>query len=123
MTCGRVDDPFIREKFLETVKKALEEQPLGEYCIHERDWRGYVVPRPRADRAYACGAYMTLHRSYKLFVVPGAVIFYYADLGGERCHVVRDYDAVVHRIIRRPHYNVCIYDQPIEFRRALICAY
>ncbi|MFZ8809069.1 MAG: hypothetical protein ACO2PN_13330, partial [Pyrobaculum sp.] len=111
------------EKFLEVVKKALEEQPLGEYCIHERDWRGYVVPRPRADKVYACGAYAALLHSYKLLVVPGAVVVYDVDLSGERCKVYRNYDAVVRLITWRPHYSVCIYDPPADLTRALICAY
>jgi hypothetical protein len=123
MTCGRVDDPIVRGKFLETVKKAFGERDDTEYCIYERDWRGYIVPQPRADKVYACGAYAALLRSYKLLVVPGAVVVYDVDLSGERCKVYRDYDAVVRLITRRPHYSVCIYDPPADLTRALICAY
>ena len=112
------------EKFLEVVKKALEERAVAdEYCIYERDIRGYVVPRPRADRVYACGAYASPLRSYKLLVVPGAVIFYDVDLSGEHCKVVRNYDTAVRRIMKRPHYSVCIYNPPADLNRALICAY
>jgi len=35
---------------LEVVKKALEERAdVDEYCVYERDVRGYIVPRPSAD--------------------------------------------------------------------------
>jgi hypothetical protein len=90
--------------------------------VYGRDVRGYVVPRPNADKVYACGAYATIFRSYKLLVVPGAVVFYDVDLSGERCRVRTEYDAVVRYIKWRP-YNVCIYDQPADLTRALICAY
>jgi hypothetical protein len=119
MTCGRIGE--VAEKFLETVKRALSERPLGEYCVYDRDVRGYIVPRPRADRVYACGAYATIHRSYKLLVVPGAVVIYDVDLSGERCRVVTIYDAVARHIARRPHYSVCIYDQAVALSRALVC--
>jgi hypothetical protein len=124
MTCGRIDDPIIREKFFEVVKRALGERADAEYCIYERDIRGYIVPRvnPQIEKAYACGAYAALHRSYKLLVVPGAVIAYNVDLSGELCRVLRDYDAVLRYITRRPHYTVCIYDKPVGIDRALICA-
>ena len=120
--CGRINDSATLDKFLEVVKKALEERAdVDEYCVYERDIRGYVVPRPYATRVYACGAYATTLRSYKLLVVPGAVIVYDVDLDGERCRTIRSYDAVVRLITRRPHYTVCIYDQPADLT-ALICA-
>ena len=125
--CGRVwESREVLEMFLEVVKKALEERTslsVDDYCVYERDIRGYIEPRPNADKAYACGAYATLFRSYRLLVVPGAVIVYDVYLDVTRCRVVRDYDAVVRLITRRPHYTVCIYDQPVELNRALICAY
>ena len=121
MTCGRVNEVF--DKFLEVVKKALEERAdVDEYCVYERDIRGYITPRPYASKVYACGAYATILRSYKLLVVPGAVIVYDVDLSGERCRAVRSYDAVVRLLERRPHYTVCIYNQPADLTRALICA-
>jgi len=125
MTCGRVNDSATLGQFLEVVKKALEERTslnADEYCMYERDIRGYITPRPYASKVYACGAYATIFRSYKLLVVPGAVIQYDVDLDSERCKAIRSYDAVVRLITRRPHYTVCIYDQPVELRRALICA-
>jgi len=124
MTCGRIGDPSVFEKLLEVVKRALEERTDTEYCVYDRDIRGYIVPRvnPRIEKAYACGAYATLHRSYKLLVVPGAVVFYDVDLSGEYCGAVRDYDAVVRYVTKRPHYAICIYDTPVELNRALICA-
>ena len=124
MTCGRIDVDMIREKFLEVVRRALLERPsVDEYCIYVRDVRGYLVPRPHADRVYACGAYATILRYYKLLVVPGAVIAYNVDLSGERCRVLKDYNAVERYLERRPYYTVCIYDQPVDLTRALICAY
>ena len=125
MTCGRVNDSATLGQFLEVVKKALEERTslnADEYCVYERDIRGYITPRPYASKVYACGAYATIFRSYKLLVVPGAVIVYDVDLSGERCKVIRSYDAVVRFIARRPHYTVCIYDQPVDLTRALVCA-
>jgi hypothetical protein len=125
MTCGRVDDSATLGQFLEVVKKALEERTslnADEYCVYERDIRGYIVPRPNAGKVYACGAYATILRSYKLLVVPGAVVVYDVDLYGERCRVIRSYDAFVRLITRRPYYTVCIYDQPVDLTRALICA-
>jgi hypothetical protein len=121
MTCGRISDLF--DRFLEMVKRALEERVDAEYCIYERDIRGYIVPRPRADRAYACGAYATLHRSRRILVVPGAVIVYNVDLDNTQCKAIKDYDVAVRYLEKRPYYTVCIYDQPVEFSRALICAY
>jgi hypothetical protein len=123
MTCGRIDDPVIREKFLEVVKRAFGERTDAEYCIYDRDIRGYIVPRvnPQIEKAHACGAYATLHRSYKLLVVPGAVVVYNVDLSGELCRALRDYDAVLRYITRRPYYTVCIYDKPVGIDKALIC--
>jgi len=80
-------------------------------------------PNPQIEKAYACGAYMTLHRSRRILVVPGAVIVYNIDLDITQCKAIKDYDLVVRYIEKRPHYNVCIYDQPVQFSRALICAY
>jgi len=121
-TCSRVNEAL--DRFLEVVKKALEERTslnADEYCVFERDIRGYVVPRPNADKVYACGAYATIFRSYRLLVVPGAVVVYDVDLSGERCRVVRDYGTVVRLLERRPHYTVCIYSQPVELHKALVC--
>jgi hypothetical protein len=122
MTCGRVNEAL--DKFLEVVKKALEERvDVDEYCVYERGIRDYIEPRPYASKVYACGAYATIFRSYKLLVVPGAVVQYDVDLYGERCRAIRSYDAVVRLITRRPHYTVCIYDQPTaDITRALVCA-
>ena len=123
MTCGRVNDSTTLDKFLEAVKKALEERAdVDDYCVYERDIRGYIEPRPNADKVYACGAYATLFRSYRLLVVPGAVIVYDVYLDITRCRVVRDYGTVVRLRERRPHYTVCIYDQPADLTRALVCA-
>jgi hypothetical protein len=122
MTCGRVNDSATLGQFLEVVKKALEERAdVDEYCVYDRDVRGYIVPRPNADRVYACGAYATIFRSYKLLVVPGAVIVYDVDLSGERCRAIRSYDTFVRFITRRPYYTVCIYSQPVELHKALVC--
>jgi len=121
--CSRINDSATLGQFLEVVKKALEERAdVDEYCMYERDVRGYITPRPYASKVYACGAYATILRSYKLLVVPGAVIVYDVDLSDERCRTIRNYDAVMRLITRRPHYTVCIYDQPVELRKALICA-
>jgi hypothetical protein len=124
MTCDRINNPTTLEEFLKVVRKALEERTSNadEYCVYERDIRGYIESRPYASEVYACGAYATIFRSYKLLVVPGAVIVYDVYLDVTRCRVVRDYDAVVRLITRRPHYTVCIYDQPADLTRALICA-
>jgi len=124
MTCGRIEDPNINKRFFEVVKRALGERTDVEYCVYDRDMCGYIVPRvnPQIERAYACGAYATLHRSYKLLVVPGAIVFYNVDLSGEYCRATRDYDAVVRYVAKRPHYTICIYDTPVELNRALICA-
>jgi hypothetical protein len=119
-TCGRIDDML--DKFLEVVKKALEERAdVDEYCVYERDVRGYIVPRPHADKVYACGAYATLYRSYRLLVVPGAVVIYDVDPVEARCRAVTDYNTVVHHLEKRPHYTVCIYSQPVELHKALVC--
>ena len=121
MTCGRINDASMLEAFLEVVKKALEEQPEGEYCVYSRDVRGYIEPRPHADKVYACGAYAALYRSYRLLVVPGAVVAYDVVLDGVRCKTVRSYDEAVRLIKRRPHYTVCIYSQPATLARAMVC--
>ena len=123
-TCSRVNEAL--DRFLEVVKKALEERTslsIDDYCVYERDVRGYIVPRPspQLNKIYACGAYATIFRSYKLLVVPGAVVVYDVDLSGERCRVVRDYGTVVRLLERRPHYTVCIYSQPVELHKALVC--
>ena len=122
MTCGRVNE--VLDRFLEVVKKALEERAdVDDYCVYERDIRGYIVPRPYASKVYACGAYATILRSYKLLVAPGAVIQYDVDLDGERCKAIRSYDAVVRLLMRRPHYMVCIFETPTDdLNRALVCA-
>jgi hypothetical protein len=122
MTCSRINDSATLNKFLEVVRRALEEAPLGEYCVYDRDIRGYIVPRPRADKVYACGAYATILRSYHLLVAPGAVIVYNVDFYGERCRVIRNYGTVVRLLELRPYYTVCIYDQPVELHKALVCA-
>ena len=121
MTCGRIDELY--EKLLEVVKKALEEPKEDEYCVYGRDVCGYVVPRPSAKKVYACGSYATIYRSYRLLVVPGAVVFYDVDLSGERCRVRTEYDAVVRYIKWRPHYTVCIFETPATLERGLVCAY
>jgi len=120
MTCGRIND--LIERFLEVVKKALEEQQEGEYCVYSRDVRGYIEPRPYADKVYACGAYATLYRSYRLLIVPGAVIAYDVDTDITRCRIVKSYDEAVRLVMRRPHYAVCIYSQPAELSRAMVCS-
>jgi len=120
-TCSRVNEAL--DRFLEVVKKALEERAdADDYCVYERDVRGYITPRPYASKVYACGAYATILRSYRLLVVPGAVVVYDVDPVETRCRVVTDYNTVVHHLEKRPHYAVCIYDQPVDLTRALICA-
>jgi len=120
MTCGRIGDLF--ERFMEVVKKALEERAGAEYCIYDRDIRGYIEPRPNPElKVYACGAYAALYRSYRLLVVPGAVVVYDVDMDVARCRAVKSYDEVARLVMRRPHYTVCIYNQPTDLTRAMVC--
>jgi hypothetical protein len=122
MTCGRIEE--LMDKFLEVVRRALGElSNTSEYCVYYRDVRGYYYPRPNPELpVYACGAYASLFRSYRLLVVPGAVIAYNVYIDDTWCRAFRDFDAVVRFIQRRPHYEVCIFEKPVDMQRAMVCA-
>ncbi len=124
MTCPRIKStPEVLEMFLEVAKKALEEQPLGEYCIYDRDMFGRFLRRPNPTlRVYACGAYSEWRRRYRLFVAPGAVIMQIIipakGITKFRCRVITDYDAVIRHVKRRPYYEICIFRRPVELPSA-----
>ena len=123
MTCPRIRETTeILEIFSETVKKALEERgDVNAYCIYDRDMFGRFIrrPNPEIKKVYACGAYSEFRRTYRLFVVPGAVVMQIIISPSKfRCRVITDYAAVVRHVRRRPHYEICVFRKPVEFSSA-----
>jgi len=121
MTCPRIwEFREVLGMFLEVVKRALEEPPSGEYCVYDRDMFGRFIrrPNPQIKKVYACGAYSEFRRTYRLFVVPGAAILQIINSGKFRCRVITDYGAVERHVKKRPHYEICIFREPVEFSDA-----
>jgi len=125
MTCPRVwETPEVVERFLEVVKRALEERvDVSEYCLYDRDMFGRFLRRPNPGvKVYACGAYSEFRRRYVLFVAPGAVILQTIiqakGVTKFRCKLITDYNTVERHVKRRRHYEICIFRRPVELPNA-----
>jgi hypothetical protein len=109
--------------FLYVVKKALGERmpfDVREYCMSDRDMFGRQMMRPnymKIEKVYACAVYNEFpYRTYRLFVVPGAVVRDAVDPACRRCEVAIDYSEAVRRIA--PQYDIYVFRRPVKFDAA-----
>ena len=105
-------------KMFEVVaKSALGEARVGDYCIYSRDEYGnphHVMNWGAVRRVYGCAIYVSPpDYSYRLLILPGAVVAYTHDGARSYCAVYSD-EASLAALLNHPFSEVHVLEWPSD---------